>query len=184
MIDDDDVLMMSLTDALTCVLAASIALFLIFVVFIKLVPSAASSTGNSSVSRMRDAVAADLRSGDSTALVRIASRDCSAIEKLIIGDTPTDSWVIRNDETTAPYCARLFRLRDGLVKPVYAVASSIPSAPMSIHLEVGSEGWPQASVFPLDSTRYSTCQGGQVVLALIRNSDDDYIAAPTSAGCP
>lgn len=37
--DVDDVLMVSLTDTLTCVLAASIALFLIFVVFAKLVPA-------------------------------------------------------------------------------------------------------------------------------------------------
>ncbi len=182
MIDDDDVLMMSLTDALTCVLAASVALFLIFVVFIKLVPSAASSSGSSSVSRMRNAVAADLKSGDSTALLRIASSDCSAIEGLQVGDAADVSWIIRNNQSGATSCARLVRLQAGLTKPIYAIASFMPGAAMSMHLEVGSEGWPQASALELDPKHYVACPGGKVILALVRN-DDDYIVAPTKAGC-
>lgn len=183
MSDDDDILMMSLTDALTCVLAASVALFLIFVVFIKLVPSAASSSGSSSMSRMRSAVAADLKTGDSTALVRITSSDCSTIDGLMVGDAADDSWVVRSSQTGGSYCARLARLREGLIKPIYVISSSMPGAAMSMHLEVGSEGWPQSSAFPLDPNRFVACSGGRVVLALIHN-DDDYITAPTNAGCP
>lgn len=182
--DEDDVVMMSLTDALTCVLAASIALFLIFVVFVKLVPSASSSASGSAASRMNAAVNADLESGDSTALLRIQSSDCDFVKTIGLHPPESEAWLITQVAGEARGCARLLHLKDGLRQPIHAIGKSVPRGPVTIHLEVGSESWPPNAAQPLDANRFVPCANGSLALARIENRTAEYFGPPTAQGCP
>ena len=178
--EDDEILMMSFTDALTCVLAASVALFLIFVVFVKLVPAEAPSSRESSQSVMRKAVATDLRQGVSSALVRVES-DCFTIEKLYLTPGKANDWIVRNANEGS--CARLFAFEEGISKVFYVKVSSFPSRPVTAFLEVGSAYWPQDGALVLSEEGYTPCGDGTFVLMRIDSRIDGYLTGSTVSGC-
>lgn len=180
-VDDDDVLMVSLTDALTCVLAASIALFLIFVVFAKLIP-AESQGGTASKSRlMSHAVSEDLKAGASSAVLRIQSTDCTLIEGLSLNVTDFDDWIQRNIESGG--CARIFALRGGLSSPVHLYSASYPSQSVSAFLEVGAAYWPPNGAQVLSEQGFRLCNDGSYVLLLVDGRRDDYLSDRTHSLC-
>lgn len=181
--EEDEVLMVSFTDALTCVLAASVALFLIFVVLIKLVPSASDSSGAAAVSRMRAAVAEDLKQGDSSALLRIASTDCKAIEALRLEPAPSRDFIIRSQTPRGVTCARLFSLGGGLRDALHVVAVGTPEQPVTAFLEVGAAYWPQYGAPELDPAGFFPCKSGDVVILRVENRTGEYLSAPRGGGC-
>ncbi|UWR60188.1 hypothetical protein [Phaeobacter inhibens] len=181
--DDDDVLMVSFTDALTCVLAASIALFLIFVAMIKLAPSDAKNPTSSAVSRMRAAVAQDLVAGDSTALLRIASRDCAIIESLELNPPPSRDFVIRRAAPGGKTCARLFSLSNGLRKAAHVVTDQWPTHPVTAFLEVGAVYWPPSSAKTLPQDAFYRCRSGKLVLVQVENKFGEFLGPSRGGGC-
>lgn len=178
--EDDEILMVSFTDALTCVLAASVALFLIFVVFVKLVPTEAPSTQASAQSIMRKAVASDLNQGVSSAIVRIES-DCATIESISRIKDASEDWIVRNLDGGA--CARLFALSSGLSKVIYVKTKTFPTHPVSAFLEVGSTYWPQNGALDLPEVGFTPCGDGTFVLIRIDSRINDYLTGSTVSGC-
>ena len=176
---DDDVLMVSLTDALTCVLAASIALFLIFVVFAKLVPAVSQGGTVSQSKLMSRAVSQDLNAGVSTAVLRVQSTDCTLIEGLSLKVTDFDDWIQRDVEGGG--CARIFGLRVGLSGPIHLYSASYPSQSVSAFLEVGAAYWPPNGVQTLSPRGYRLCGDGSWVLVLINGRRDNYLSDRTQS---
>lgn len=181
--EDDEVLMVSFTDALTCVLAASVALFLIFVVLIKLIPLSSDSIRASAVSRMRTAVAEDLKQGDSSALLRLASTDCAAIEALRLEPAPSRDYLVRSQTPQGVTCARLFSLNEGLRDRLHVLAKGTPAQPVTAFLEVGAAYWPQLGAPELDPAGFRFCATGEVVILQVENRPGEYLSAPRGGGC-
>lgn len=179
--DEDDVLMVSLTDALTCVLAASIALFLIFVVFAKLVPAEAQGGTLSRSKLMSRAVSEDMKAGFSTAVLRVQSTDCSLIEGLSLSISDVDDWILR--DARSGDCARVFGLRAGLSSPVYLYSHKYPGQEVRAFLEVGAAYWPHQGAQTLSESGYRSCVDGRYVLLLIHQRRDDYLSHRTEGGC-
>lgn len=181
--DDDDVLMMSLTDALTCVLAASIALFLVFVAFVKLIPADAHGGTLSSSKLMSRAVSEDLKAGFSTAVVRIQSNNCREIEGLSLSLTDIDDWIMRDVDGVG--CVRIFGLRDGVSDPIYVFSDSSPHHPLNAFLEVGAAYWPPNGLQTISENGFRPCTNGKFnfVLFQISNRRDDYFSYRTEGAC-
>lgn len=181
---DDDTNLVSFTDALTCVFGASIALFLIFVIFIKLGPSQNEAHAVSSSQLLNDAIAVDALNGDSTTVIRVNTPSCTSAEKLSIKPVrERDDWLMTVERDGQKHCSRIVRLEKGLNEIIWLLTSDQSSGEYEIHLEIGSVGWPPNSAYRIDSTTIHNCGNGTSVLAKIGADQSALIQKGTGVGC-
>ncbi len=164
MMDENDPLQMSFSDALTCVFGAAIALFLIFVVLVKFAPATPyATTGLQAGSELSRAVQREA-GGKSSVIIQAYSEargnkcvsTTSSARRLAV--TSQDEWEIwdgvwqeHNGDGLKTTCVRLFTLAEGLRAPVTLVANEGGLGDLlHIQVQVGAIVWPS-----VDDRRYS-----------------------------
>lgn len=143
MIDDDNPVFLSFADALTCVLGASIALFLIFVTLVKVAPPTVDPerVNLAQTGRLMGTVPG---TGADAVVLRVASADCSAIQALQLTLGHESWWTAKpgRDEST---CERIFRIQHAAASAAGSVILATPSTkPLDFVLIAGARRWPPA----------------------------------------
>jgi|GEM_PF-2339230 len=163
---DDDPLLMSLADALTCAFGASIALFLIFVVLVRFEPPSPLPTSGAIESQTLTASLAEDMPGASSLVIiarsRLDAANCarSVVRSLEIRDTD-DPAGVRSWDTEQPVwsgadrdavvCQRVFEVPAGVTqqsKPS-VVATRGGNEVVELRVHVGANAWPSWDGFHL-----------------------------------
>lgn len=155
---DDDPLLMSLADALTCAFGASIALFLIFVVLVRFEPPSPLPTSGAIESRTLTAsLAADTPGASSLVIIARSRLDASNCERSVVGSLEirgTDSNGVRNWAAEQPlwsgadrdgvFCQRVFEVPAGVTQQSRPslVATRGGNEVLQVRIHVGANAWP------------------------------------------
>lgn len=138
---------LSFTDVLTCVLGGSVALFLIFVVMVKLAPAQQAST---SATSPRDAVAmalarepADARLPAVLQIVSLSSGDCGVVRSIGVELPDVELWDFTTRTANGDHrCGKLVVFKAGLpVASTVVTADRAPGTALRISLSVGASTW-------------------------------------------
>ncbi|MFN7265191.1 MAG: hypothetical protein ACK5T5_09700 [Phenylobacterium sp.] len=155
---DDDPILMSLADALTCAFGASIALFLIFVVLVRFEPPSPLPTSGAIESQTLTAsLAADTPGASSLVIIARSDLDASSCARSVVGslkilgtdpsgvriwDAEQPSWSGANRDGVL--CQRVFEVPAGVTQQsrpsVVATRGGNEVVQMRVH--VGANAWP------------------------------------------
>ncbi|MTH95881.1 hypothetical protein [Roseibium sp. RKSG952] len=148
MMDGDDIFLLSFADALTCVFGAAIALFLIFVVLVKLDPV---EPGKADVIEELPANSTDfddfLSQGSGDVIVHIQASSCKDIQHIFM-NAARNAWLVSNPtrQGTAE-CARIFEVPRGNINSGTEISTTrIIKTPLKIRVIAGATIWPASSV--------------------------------------
>lgn len=156
--EDDDTFLLSFADALTCVFGAAVALFMIFVVLVKLAPvdpgPAEEIADSSSVGA---AVNMLVSQGGGDAILQVEGPSCSDVESLAVPDAD-QSWVVRHEAPDgSDLCARVFEIpanRIASASGAILQTDTILGDELKFRLIVGATVWPKSAALrfrgPLD----------------------------------
>lgn len=181
--EEDDVFLVSFTDALTCVFGAAIALFLIFVVLVKLAPPvSATASGATPRLKMQAALESDSKTGQSTAVITVSAASCSETKGLTVRpSTDIRVWDVERIGTTGSRCSRIFEVTGGL--PTTGLTIFAPQRPqrgIGVYIEVGAASFPSEGALRVSHTPSEYCrQDGRIVKLL--SSEDDFISKESCA---
>ena len=144
MIEDDNPVFLSFADALTCVLGASIALFLIFVTLVKVAPPAIDER-RVSLAQTDRFTGAMSGIGAAAVVLRVASADCTAVRALELRSMRHDSWWTEQPGRNEHSCERIFRIESGATSATGMLAlTTRRTEPLYFVLVVGARRWPTA----------------------------------------
>ena len=142
----EDPFFLSFTDVLTCVLGASVALFLIFVVTVKLAPAQdARSAGIGPRSGLAYAIEKEKSGGKTPAVLQLVSA-CSFVTGITGEGTVTpELWEFETvGKNLTRRCGKLFLFPAGLPTAPFAVkAQNLTDQPIIVSLTVGAKTWPE-----------------------------------------
>ena len=118
--DENDPVFLSLADALTCVLGAAIALFLIFVTLVKVAPTVVD-VRSGVTARIERAVGTMATTGASDVVLRVVSADCVALQSLALS-LEHEAWWTETPDRGTDTCERLFQINERVALRVGGVA--------------------------------------------------------------
>ena len=155
---DDDPLLMSLADALTCAFGASIALFLIFVVLVRFEPPSPLPTSGAIESQTLTASLAEDAPGASSLVIIARSRlDAASCARSVVGSLEirgTDLNGVRSWSAEQPvwsgadrdgvFCLRVFEVPAGVTQQSRpsVVATRGGNEVVRLRVHVGARAWP------------------------------------------
>lgn len=155
---DDDPLLMSLADALTCAFGASIALFLIFVVLVRFEPPSPLPNSGAIESRTLTAsLAADTPGTSSLVIIARSRLDASSCARSVVGSLKirgTDRNSVRSWAAEQPlwsgtdrdgvFCQRVFEVPAGVTQQSRpsVVATRGGDEVVQLRVHVGANAWP------------------------------------------
>jgi len=160
---DDDPLLLSFADALTCAFGASVALFLIFVVLVRFDPPSPVPTSGSQSSRSITTSLANDTPGSSSLVILAQSElpdiSCatSSVFSIKVEDSDLENVRIWSSETEiwdgatrkGVHCRRVFEVPDGVTpnsQPTLVVnRANLELIEMRVHL--GANAWPAWNKF-------------------------------------
>ena len=173
---DDDQWLLSFTDALTCVLGASIVLFLIFVSMVKLTPATDGAGAPISEGRSR-APSVDLVSGAFSAALEISSADCRFVQDL--GPKDDRRWDMIDEGTGA--CGVLFLFESVSATSVEVGTVRRPPPTVEVVLEIGPYRWPEREsaqvTFPLEEPRCALAGGAVLRMRIGRDGAPEVVGS-------
>lgn len=156
--DDDDPLLMSLVDALTCAFGASIALFLIFVVLVRFEPPSPLPTSGAIESQTLTAsLAADTPCASSLVIIARSRLDVLSCARSVVksleirGTDPAGvrSWAAEQPlwsgaDRDGVFCQRVFEVPAGVTQKSRpsAVATRGGNEVVQLRVHVGANAWP------------------------------------------
>lgn len=143
---EDNTFLLSFADALTCVFGAAVALFMIFVVLVKLDPADPGLADEIEEQPAR-ATRMDqlLQSGSGDVLLQVRSAHCADLQMLEMV-AARSTWEIRGTGASTPGCTRLFEIpADMALNGAVLVASGQILARLQMRLIAGATIWPPAA---------------------------------------
>jgi hypothetical protein len=146
--DGDDIFLMSFADALTCVFGAAIALFLIFVVLVKLDPV---EPGKADIIEELPANSTDfdvfLSQGSGDVVIHIQAGSCEDIQQIVM-ESARNSWLVSNPARRGTgECARVFEVPSDNIKSGAKISTTrLIKTPLKFRIIAGATIWPASSV--------------------------------------
>lgn len=180
--DEDDPFLLSFADALTCVFGAAIALFMIFVVLVKLAPAEvgpAPEPGGDAA--MGNALSILVEEGAVDLILMVRSEDCDGVGHLTL-ENAERSWIARMTQPDGIHevCERLFEVPpSGLAGPITLRANGILDAPLELRLVAEGTIWPEHDPFVFSDTSGCTAHSPVATISAMARAGE-YI---TSIGC-
>ena len=146
---EDNTFLLSFADALTCIFGAAVALFMIFVVLVKLDPAAPRLADEISEQPSRSTRMGQLlRTGSGDVLLQIISARCEDLDAIELRPAARNTWEIRSAAGQTPGCARLFEIPAGAdLAGTELVAHGQIRDRLELRLIAGATVWPPAASF-------------------------------------
>ncbi|MFY8273212.1 hypothetical protein AAEU32_03675 [Pseudoalteromonas sp. SSDWG2] len=175
-----DVLSLSFTDVLTCVLGASIALFLIFVAIVKLTStdSLASGSAKAQWNKTARSIQKQMDQGFATASLRIVTTNKALLDSILVQSNSGNAQrSIQISHQNATYYGVLVHFAQGLKTPVKVVSQDIDlTGELAVQLTVG--GLPQFCTLQVKRAK----QGSQNIILDISKQHDLYLKFANASG--
>lgn len=165
--DENDPVFLSLADALTCVLGAAIALFLIFVTLVKVAPTVVDVRSDVTA-RIERAVGKMATTGASDVVLRVVSADCVALQSLALS-LEHEAWWTETPDRGTDTCERLFQINERVALRVGELRlARRTTETLHLVLVVGAERWPPVETWRVEASPGCRRSGLIATLSLYR----------------